>query len=174
MFVGRSKAGDSGVASGGANTKFEWSVGATTSNFDVSVCDGFSVPMSCTGFGGNETPYVTIGGGELCKGDCPSADVNGPNCRNLGAHTNTLVEVPSCIQEGAGAVGKSGKNNYWLNDNISVQAIFTGRTDVVCTVGDLSSKAKREMGQSAPELEPRASKHRHQRRAHGHGIHAIS
>ena len=174
MFVGSSKGGDSGVASGGANTKFEWSVDASTSNFDVSICDGFSVPMICTGFGGNESPYTTIGGGELCQGACAASDQNGPNCRNLGAHTPSADAVPSCFKEGAGEDGKSGENNYWLNDNVSVQAIFTGRTDVVCTVGDLSSKAKREIEESAAELSPRASKHRHQRRAHGHGAHAIS
>ena len=174
MFVG----GSNNVASGGGNTKFEWSVGATTSNFDVSICDGFSVPMSCTGFGGNESPYVTIGGGELCQGDCPASDQNGANCRNLGAHTGSLAAVPSCFQEGAGAEGKSGTNNYWLYDNYSVQSIFTGRTGVVCTVGGSSSKAKRAISQSSAELGPRASKHRqhgHQRRAaHGHGLHMVS
>ena len=174
MFVGSSN----NVASGGGNTKFEWSIGASTSNFDVSVCDGFSVPMSCTGFGGNESPYVTIGGGELCDGDCPASDQYEGNCRNLGAHTGDIAEVPSCFQEGAGAEGKSGTNNYWLYDNYSVQSIFTGRTGVVCTVGGTSSKAKREdVAQSVAELGPRASKHRqhgHQRRAHGHGLHAVS
>ena len=168
MFVGTSQGGASGVNTGGPNTKFEWYVSAETSNFDVSVCDGFSVPMSCTGFEGNESPYVTIGGGELCTGDCPSGDQNGPNCKNPGAHTD-LAQVPSCILEGSGAEGKSGTNNYWLQDNLSVQAIFTGRTGVVCTVGDISSKAKRGMEQSVT-----TSKHRHHRRAHGHGAHAIS
>ncbi|CAD6586622.1 MAG: hypothetical protein ASARMPRED_002776 [Alectoria sarmentosa] len=174
MFVGSSN----NVATGGGNTKFEWSVGASFSNFDVSVCDGFSVPMTCTGFGGNESPYVTIGGGELCASDCPSADEYEGNCRNLGAHTGSLAEVPSCFQEGAGAEGEDGTNNYWLYDNYSVQAIFTGRTDVVCTVGATSSKAKRgDVGHSAAELGPRASKHRqhgHQRRAHGHGLNVVS
>ena len=174
MFVG----GSDNVDLGGGNTKFEWSVGSSTSNFDVSVCDGFSVPMSCTGFSGNESPYVTIGGGELCQGDCPTADQNGANCRNLGAHTGDLAAVPSCFQEGAGAEGKSGTNNYWLYDNYSVQSIFTGRTGVVCTVGASSSKAKRGMEQSPAELGPRASKHRqhgHRRRAaHGHGLLAVS
>lgn len=174
MFVGSS----SNVDSGGGNTKFEWSIGASTSNFDVSVCDGFSVPMSCTGFGGNESPYVTIGGGDLCASDCPADDQFDGNCRNLGAHTGNLAAVPGCFQEGAGAEGKSGTNNYWLYDNYSVQSIFTGRTGVVCTVGGSSSKTKRDMRQSAAELGPRASMHRqhgrHQRRAHGHGLHAVS
>ena len=171
MFVGSSKDGDSGVSTGGANTKFEWYVSAGTSNFDISVCDGFSVPMACTGFEGNESPYVTIGGGELCTNDCPASNQDGPNCRNPGAHTD-LAQVPECILEGSGAEGKNGKNNYWLQDNLSVQAIFTGRTGVVCTVGDVnSSKAKRGLGQSVT-----ASKHRHHQRraAHGHGgLHAL-
>ena len=173
MFVG----GSDNVASGGGNTKFEWSVGATTSNFDVSLCDGFSVPMSCTGFAGNESPYVTIGGGDVCQGECQDKVENSPNCRNLGAHSGSLAAVPSCFQEGAGAEGKSGTNNYWLYDNYSVQSIFTGRTGVVCTVGGTASKAKRDEEQSVAELEPRASKHRqhgHQRRAHGHGLRAVS
>lgn len=176
MFVGGSEAiASNGDWNGGPSTKFEWSVGDTTSNFDVSVCDGFSVPMSCTGFAGNESPYVTIGGGELCDSDCPSVDQTTLTCENPGAHTNVLAEVPDCFTAGEGAVGKSGTNNYWYYDNISVQAIFTGRTDVVCTVGSTSSsKTKREMGRSVAELGPRASKHRHQRRAHGHGVHAIS
>ena len=176
MFVGAAGAiAENGDWNGGPSTKFEWSVGASTSNFDVSVCDGFSVPMSCTGFSGNESPYTTIGGGEICS-DCPAADVTGSTCKNPGAHTGVLAEVPTCFTEGEGAVGKSGTNNYWYYDNISVQSIFTGRTGVVCTVGSISSsKAKREaMGQSAVELGPRASRHRHHRRAHGHGVLAVS
>ena len=172
MFVG----GSNIQTDGGGNTKFEWSVGATTSNFDVSVCDGFSVPMLCTGFDGNETSTNTIGGGELCAGDCP--DQSGANCLNTGAHTGNLAAVPSCFTEGAGPDGTESTNNYWYYDNIAVQAIFTARTDIVCTVGALSSKAKRGMERSAAELSPRASKHRqygHQRRGvHGHGLHAVS
>ena len=176
MFVGGSDSvSDSGVWQGGPSTKFEWSVGATTSNFDISVCDGFSVPMSCTGFEGNETPFVTIGGGELCADECPGSDQKGADCENPGAHSNVLAQVPSCFTEGAGAEGKSGTtNNYWYYDNISVQSIFTGRTGVVCTVGSTSSKAKRAMEYDAPELAPRTSKHRHMRRGHGHGLRALS
>ena len=176
MFVGSTVDGESGVATGGANTKFEWSVGATTSNFDISVCDGFSVPMTCTGFQGNESPFTTIGGGDLCTYDCPDADKNGVNCRNPGAHTGDLNQVPSCFKSGMGAQGSSGSNNYWLYDNVSVQSIFTGRSGVTCTVGGSGgTKPKRGIAQSVAELAPRASKHRHHRRAaHGHGIHAIS
>lgn len=177
MFVGATNIQENG----GGNTKFEWSVGATTSNFDVSVCDGFSVPMVCTGFDGNETSTNTIGGGELCAGDCPAGELKGDNCHNPGAHTGVLAEVPSCFTEGAAPDGKeSANNNYWYYDNVSVQAIFTDRTDIVCTVGAIggsSSKAKRDVEQSAAELGPRASKrhsHGHQRRAHGHGLHAVS
>lgn len=176
MFV----AGTNPEMNDGGNTKFEWSVGATTSNFDVSVCDGFSVPMVCTGFGGNETSTNTIGGGTLCD-PCPAGDQNGDNCRNLGAHTGVLAEVPSCFLEGAGTDGEEATNNYWYYDNISVQAIFTDRTDIVCTVGAIdasSSKAKRNMRESsAAALKQRASQHRHEhqrRAAHGHGLHAIS
>lgn len=176
MFV----AGSNPSNNDGGNTKFEWSVGATTSNFDISVCDGFSVPMVCTGFNGNETSTDTIGGGELC-GDCPAGDQNGANCRNPGAHTGVLAEVPSCFLEGAGPDGTEATNNYWYYDNISVQAIFTDRTDVVCTVGAIdgnNSKAKRNEVQSEAELGPRSSnhrQHRHQRRAaHGHGLHMVS
>lgn len=172
MFVGNSES----VAGGGGNTKFEWYVGDSTSNFDVSVCDGFSVPMTCTNFQGNESPYVTIGGGALCEGDCP--DQSGANCLNLGSHTGNLSDVPSCFKDGAGAEGESGENNYWMYDNYSVQSIFTGRSGVTCTVGGWSSKEKRaEVGDSTAELAPRASKHRqhgHERRAHGHGLHAVS
>lgn len=172
MFVG----GSNILSDGGGNTKFEWSVGATTSNFDISVCDGFSVPMLCTGFDGNETSTNTIGGGALCADDCP--DPSQANCLNTGAHTGVLSEVPSCFLEGAGPDGTESTNNYWYYDNIAVQAIFTARTDIVCTVGALSSKAKRDVGQSAAVLGSRASKHRqygHQRRgAHGHGLHAVS
>ena len=164
----------------GGNTKFEWSVGAKTSNFDVSVCDGFSVPMLCTGFKGNETSTDTIGGGTLCS-DCPADEKNGDNCRNPGSHTGVLAEVPSCFLEGAGPDGEESTNNYWYYDNISVQAIFTDRTDIVCTVGviDASSKAKRNMRESsASGFKRRASQHlqhEHQRRAaHGHGLNAIS
>lgn len=174
MFVG----GSNIQTDGGGNTKFEWSVGATTSNFDVSVCDGFSVPMLCTGFDGNETSTNTIGGGELCAGDCPAGDQSGANCMNKGAHTGVLADVPSCFSEGAGPDGTESTNNYWYYDNIAVQAIFTARTDIVCTVGALSSKAKRDVEQSAAKLGSRASKHRqhgYQRRvAHGHGLHAVS
>ena len=177
MFVGPSEAvSDSGVWQGGPSTKFEWSVGSSTSFFDVSVCDGFSVPMSCTGFDGNETPFTTIGGGELCANDCPAGNQKGAYCQNPGSHTGVLAEVPSCFTAGEGAEGKSGTNNYWYYDNISVQSIFTGRTGVVCTVGSISSNTKREaMGESAAELGPRASKHRHVRRAaHAHGAHIVS
>ena len=175
LFVGT----DESVASGGANTKFEWDVADSTAYFDVSVCDGFSVPMTCTGFEGNEGPYTTLGGGELCSGDCPSSDVEGSNCRNSGSHTGVLEDVPSCFQQGMGAEGENGYNNYWLYDDYSVQAIFTGRSGVSCTVSWASSKEKRkEVGQSVAELEPRATKHRqhdHQRRAHGHqGVHMLS
>lgn len=175
LFVGASDS----VASGGGNTKFEWDVADSTSYFDVSVCDGFSVPMTCTGFEGNEGPYTTIGGGELCSGDCPSSDVDGANCVNSGSHTGVFKDVPSCFQQGMGAEGESGENNYWLFDGLSVQAIFSGRSGVSCTVGWTSSKEKRvEPEKSAAELGPRATKHRqhgHQKRAHGHhGLHMVS
>ena len=174
MFV----AGSSMQTNGGGNTKFEWSIGATTSNFDVSICDGFSVPMLCTGFDGNETSTDTIGGGELCSSDCPADDQNGANCMNKGAHTGVLAEVPSCFLEGAGPDGTKSTNNYWYYDNISVQAIFTARKDIICTVGSLSSKEKRDVKQSTAKLGSMASEHRqrrHQRRAaHGHGLHAVS
>lgn len=169
MFVGSAEAiADNGDWNGGPSTKFEWSVGADRSNFDVSICDGFSVPMSCTGFDGNLSPFETIGGGEICADDCDASNKTPMSCQNPGAHTGVLAQVPSCFTKGAGAEGKSGSNNYWYYDNVSVQSIFSGRTGVVCTVGGTSSNAKREFGGQ------RASKHRHQRRAHGHGAHAIS
>ena len=165
MFV----ASSSMNTNGGGNTKFEWSVGSKTSNFDVSVCDGFSVPMVCTGFNGNQTSTDTIGGGEICRSDCPKPNAAG-NCMNTGAHTGVLEDVPSCFKAGEGPDGTESTNNYWYYDNISVQAIFTDRKDIVCTVGDISSKAKRDMGDKAIK-----HRHAHQRRAaQGHGLHAVS
>ena len=164
MFV----ASSSMNTNGGSNTKFEWSVGSDTSNFDVSVCDGFSVPMVCTGFNGNQTSTDTIGGGEICS-DCPNPN-SGGNCPNPGAHTGDVTKVPSCFLAGEGPKGTESTNNYWYYDNISVQAIFTDRKDIVCTVGSIGSKEKRDMGQSAIK-----HRHAHQRRAaQGHGLHAVS
>ena len=165
MFVANSNMN----TNGGGNTKFEWSVGSDTSNFDVSVCDGFSVPMVCTGFYGNETSTNTIGGGEICGSDCPDPNEAG-NCMNTGAHTGDLADVASCFLAGEGPDGTESSNNYWYYDNISVQAIFTDRKDIVCTVGDTGSKAKRDMGHSAIK-----HRHAHQRRAaQGHHLHAVS
>ena len=164
MFV----ASSSMNTNGGSNTKFEWSVGSDTSNFDVSVCDGFSVPMVCTGFNGNQTSTNTIGGGEICS-DCPDANAAG-NCPNPGAHTGDVTKVPSCFLAGEGPKGTESTNNYWYYDNISVQAIFTDRKDIVCTVGSIGSKEKRDLGEKATK-----HRHAHQRRAaQGHGLHAVS
>ena len=122
MFVGeQTRAQGLGSAAGG-NTKLECTVtgdGKGDNVCDISVVDGYSLSMLCTGFGSGE-----IGGTQnlFDLGTCPNKNPNGPTCVNTGGHTNT-----------AAPFFKHG-GKYWYQDNDFEGVTFRGTPKVHCAI----------------------------------------
>ena len=122
MFVGeQTKAGGLGSAAGG-NTKLECTVkgdGKKDNVCDVSVVDGYSPSMHCTGFGTGD-----IGGTQSLFNleNCPDKNNNGPTCVNTGGHTNNAAQF-----------FKNG-GKYWYQDNDFVATTFGGNPKVECDI----------------------------------------
>ena len=121
MFVGEQSPPSLGSAAGG-NTKLEGTIvgdGKNDNVFDVSLVDGYSLSMHCTGFGTGD-----IGGTQnlFDLGSCPDRNANGPTCVNTGGHSNTAAQF-----------FKNG-GNYWYQDNTYKAVTFTGTPAIHCAI----------------------------------------
>ncbi|KAK4695885.1 hypothetical protein P7C71_g1946, partial [Lecanoromycetidae sp. Uapishka_2] len=148
FFFGSNSAGLGNAGYG--NTLLETTIKASGGQnvFDVSLCDGYSMAMQCTGFTDYGSSNAVIGGTESLwsLGTCP--DVNGPNCVNTGSHSDSAAAF--FTHGGA----------YWYDDDTPNpgQSTFTGRGPITCTIytNTLKSKAKREeSGTEAVRVEAR-------------------
>ncbi|KAL6718191.1 hypothetical protein ACLMJK_004279 [Lecanora helva] len=122
MFVGeQTPANGLGAASGG-NTKLECTVkgdGKKDNVCDVSVVDGYSLSMHCTGF-----PASEIGGTAnlFNLGNCPDVNNHGHTCVNHNGHTNNAAQF-----------FKNG-GRYWYQDDTAVKTTFKGTPKVKCSI----------------------------------------
>ena len=87
---------------------------------NVSIVDGFSLSMYCTGFGTGD-----IGGTQdlFGLGSCPDRNDNGPTCVNRGGHSNTAAPF---FRNGG---------RYWFEDDVFVGVTFGGNPALSCAVG---------------------------------------
>ncbi|KAI9710410.1 MAG: hypothetical protein M1812_007446 [Candelaria pacifica] len=125
LFVGyQTRAQGLGSAAGG-NTKLECTVtgdGKVDNVCDVSVVDGYSLSMHCTGFGTGD-----IGGTQnlFSLGTCPKVNSQGGGkaCVNTNGHSNNAAQF-----------FKNG-GKYWYQDNKYVGTTFGGNPKVTCVIG---------------------------------------
>lgn len=123
MFVGQQTREQGLGSAAGGNTKLECTVtgsGKRDSVCNVSVVDGYSLSMHCTGFGSGD-----IGGTKnlFDLGKCPRKNPIGPTCVNTRGHTNNALQF-----------FKNG-GKYWFQDNVFVGTTFQGTPKVTCHIG---------------------------------------
>ncbi|KAI9775586.1 MAG: hypothetical protein M1835_005752 [Candelina submexicana] len=122
MFVGAQTKGNGLGSAAGGNTKLECTVvgdGKPDNVCDVSVVDGYSLSMHCTGFGTGD-----IGGTRnlFDLGRCPKVNNNGHTCVNTNGHTNNADQF-----------FKNG-GKYWYQDNVYVGTTFSGTPRITCAI----------------------------------------
>lgn len=141
LFIG-SDASTLGQAAGG-NTLFECTIVASGASIcDISLCDGYSMAVKCTGF--TDATNSSIGGSQSLWNGPACTDVNGVNCVNPeqgGAHQDASPAFFAPANNGG---------NYWYDDTTNIgKSTFSGNGLVTCTVyagttKSGSSKLKRE------------------------------
>ena len=122
MFVGEQTVGHGLGAASDGNTKLECTVtgdGKGDNVCDISVVDGYSLSMHCTGTG-----FGDIGGTQdlFSLATCPDTNPNGPTCVNDGGHSNNAAQF-----------FKNG-GKYWYQDNTFVATTFSGTPAVHCAI----------------------------------------
>ena len=124
MFFGR----DAESVKGGQITKLEWHIDHSTekaqSNIDVSIVEGYSLSMECTGFPSGATAPAIGGTTNLFHlGTCPHRE--GKNCVNDGGPSDT--SNPWFTTGGY----------YWYDANHNGQTIFSGNPGTItCKIQD--------------------------------------
>ena len=122
MFVGAQTTSNGLGSAAGGNTKLECTVkgdGKKDNVCNVSLVDGYSLSMHCTGNG-----FGDIGGYKnlFDLGSCPKVNGNGHTCVNTGGHTNRAAQF-----------FKNG-GKYWYQDNTFVATTFGGTPKVHCAI----------------------------------------
>lgn len=157
--------GTSGLSGG---TKFECTFAADQANCDVSLCDGYSLAMSCSVPAENYLSGPNPIGGTtdlFSKNSCPSGVSNGI-CHNPNGHDN--------VQPAGSSVSAFFvEDAFWYNDFVSeqVQYSYTGNPHMTCSVSGSSgtSNVKREANETeAGELKIRDSTDSELLKVHSH------
>lgn len=151
-------------------TKLECTFGVDGQNCDISLVDGYSVPLECTIAGA--TPSETIGGTTDLNtlGSCTSK--GGDNtCKNANSYGSAASGVSSFFQPAYSDDGNAPGGNYCIFNLCGGKsyAFFKGTPTIDCKVGGSASTAsKRELTGPAEELVKREEGSRARGRRHLH------
>ena len=174
MFICESECQNAGDAATAKYTKLECTFGGTYENCDISLVDGFSLPLECTIPGAK--PTDTIGGlTDLTSlTSCPTT-VEDNTCSNANSYESSTNDVTQFFQNANG--GSGGNYCVFQTCSASSDIFFTGTPTISCQVGSKSA-TKRDVDTvdaslpSKREAEPsKAHGHRHKHHhAHARGL----
>ena len=165
MFICESECNASGDAAPAKYTKLECTFGGQYANCDMSIVDGFSLPVEC--HIPDAKPSDKIGG--LVDLDsltqCPSK-AGDNSCGNAGAYQPSEAGVSQYFENGN--IDKGGKGgNYCVYQFCSPTSdiFFTGTPTISCQVGTRGSHNKRdaEVKVERREIEAQADANLHSR-----------
>ena len=167
MFICDGPCDGSGDAAAAKYTKLECTFGGEYENCDMSIVDGFSLPVQC------DIPGATpgqIGGLQDLNTltSCPSPAPDN-TCANTGAYGSSESSVAQYFENANGGSG----GNYCVYQYCSKDsdAFFTGTPTISCQVGSLSSGQKKREAQQPAEAEAEHTLRSRSSR-HGHSHHA--
>ncbi len=169
MFICENECQDAGDSATAKYTKLECTLGGQWQNCDISLVDGFSLPIKCTIPGAQPLPY--IGGTDDLGDDCPAQGDDG-TCKNSNAYEADVNAVTPYFQK-ANWVDKDSTNNYctWQTCNKWSDIFFSDQPTIECEVGhrksSSSSTSKRDNTISRREERLAARSHGH-RHSHAH------
>lgn len=183
MFICENECDPAGDAAAAKYTKLECTFGGMYENCDMSIVDGFSLPVQCDIPGANPP---RIGGLRDLSELAPCRDPHPDNtCRNTGAYEPNESAVDQYFQNANGGDG----GNYCVYQYCSKDSdsFFTGTPTITCEVASRSSTSKRRdleapavnasalnrrqvAREMAPLLESREGAHK--THYHAHHVHA--
>ena len=169
MFICESECQDAGDAASAKYTKLECTLGGEWQNCDISLVDGFSLPLKCTISGASPAPYV---GGTEDLGSCPSPGQDN-TCLNANSYQGAETDVAQYFQNADQYQPNSQSGpNYCVFQTCSKYSdvFFSGTPTIECEVGYRSGSSSKRNEGSALDIPADVSKREAgaAHRAHGH------
>lgn len=164
MFICESECQDSGDAATAKYTKLECTFGGSWQNCDISLVDGFSLPLECTIPGA--APEKIGGLADLDSlTSCPSTGDDG-TCKNSNAYMANAGDVAQYFQNANG--GSGGNYCVYQFCSASSDSFFSGTPTIECQVGSRGSAASSKRDVDVAAADDAADLLKRDMSSHGH------